>query len=434
MLNTAAPVANGLMAALTPPAPAQAGADDSPTFAQALDQAAARQGDTTGDRAAPGGREGNGPKAEAGGARPTPGSRGHAARKAEDAKHVADATADVACALPGDTRPLQEAVDDGDARAQGSDAEAPLDLASWVSSLPLPRPPLAAAATPAATGEQPKVGVAAATPAAANPPSTEAPGTAGAQLLDALATRRDALDHAAPEPAFATLLPTASSRQADARNARSAQTAQLDAPAQAKDAAVRTETVLQSLGLPRENTAAPRTNAEPSAAPTALAAATATAPGATLRTTDNAATLQAEVKAAVGSNEFAPALGSQLSVMVRDGIDHAQLKLNPAAMGPIEVRISLDGTQAQVDFSAAHAATRQALQDAVPALASALRESGLTLTGGGVFEQAREQRGDARQDGSRTPAGGSFTPQDGAAASLPAARLTRARGVVDLYA
>ena len=87
--------------------------------------------------------------------------------------------------------------------------------------------------------------------------------------------------------------------------------------------------------------------------------------------------------------------------MVRDGIEHAQLKLNPAEMGPIEVRISLDGTQAQVDFSAAHAATRQALQDAVPALAGALRENGLTLTGGGVFEQAREQRGDAAPGRSR---------------------------------
>jgi flagellar hook-length control protein FliK len=119
---------------------------------------------------------------------------------------------------------------------------------------------------------------------------------------------------------------------------------------------------------------------------------------------------------------------------VRDGIEHAQLKLNPAEMGPIEVRISLDGTQAQVDFSAAHAATRQALQDAVPALASALRENGLTLTGGGVFEQAREQRGEARQDRARHPDGSSRTPPDGAAAPLPAARPTRARGVVDLYA
>ena len=70
----------------------------------------------------------------------------------------------------------------------------------------------------------------------------------------------------------------------------------------------------------------------------------------------------------------------------------------------------------------------------MPALASALRENGLTLTGGGVFEQAREQRGDARQDSPRAPAGGGRTALDSAAAPLPAARAPRARGVVDLYA
>jgi flagellar hook-length control protein FliK len=428
MLNTTAPVANGPMAALTPPGPAQAGADDGQAFAKALGQAAARQGDAAGDRAEPGGREGHGPKADASGharpeancARPTPGSRAHAARKASEPEGLTAA----ASALPGDTLALQQAADDSDAPAQGRDADAPLDLAAWVSSLPLPRAPLAAAATPttpAATAAQPVWGVAAADPS----------GAAATGLAGALATPAEALDHAAPEPAFATLLPTAAQRHADARSARSALTAQLDAPAQAKDAAAGTDIMAQALGLPREHMAAPRTTAE---SMPALPAAPAGWPGAVSRPADSAATLQAEVKAPVGSSEFAPLLGSQLSVMVRDGIDHAQLKLNPAAMGPIEVRISLDGTQAQVDFSAAHAATRQALQDAVPALASALRENGLTLTGGGVFEQAREQRGDARQDSSRAPAGGGRTALDGAAAPLPAARTPRARGVVDLYA
>ena len=148
MLNTTAPVANGPMAALTPPGPAQAGADDGQAFAQALDQAAARQGDAAGDRAEPGGREGQGPKAdaagharpEANGARPTPGSRAHAARKASEPEGVTAA----ASALPGDTLALQQAADDSDAPAQGRDADAPLDLAAWVSSLPLPRAPLAA--------------------------------------------------------------------------------------------------------------------------------------------------------------------------------------------------------------------------------------------------------------------------------------------------
>ena len=144
--------------------------------------------------------------------------------------------------------------------------------------------------------------------------------------------------------------------------------------------------------------------------------------------------LQAELRAPLASKEFAPALGAQMSVLVRDGIEHAQLKLNPADMGPIEVRISVDGSQAQVDFSAAHAQTRQALQDAVPALATALREQGLTLTGGGVFEQPREQRG----EGSAANASSALTmPERGSDEPLPAAaapRPLRARGVLDLYA
>ncbi len=143
--------------------------------------------------------------------------------------------------------------------------------------------------------------------------------------------------------------------------------------------------------------------------------------------------LQAEVRAELGSKEFAPALGSQLSVLVRNGIEHAQLKLNPAEMGPIEVRISIDGHQAQVDFSAAQAHTRQALQDAVPALATALREQGLTLTGGGVFEQPRDSRGEASaHDGRHAPANAPRALDD--ALPAPAARLPRATGVLDLYA
>ncbi len=154
------------------------------------------------------------------------------------------------------------------------------------------------------------------------------------------------------------------------------------------------------------------------------------------------ATFHAELAAAIGSPEFAPALGAQLSTLIRDGVSQARLSLHPAELGPLAVHIRLDGEFAQVDFSAAHALTRQALEDAVPALASALRDSGLTLSGGGVFEQPPERR-DAR-DGARDDASG---PRRGsgadmrsaadatalaAAASVP--QRSRSRGVVDLYA
>jgi len=164
------------------------------------------------------------------------------------------------------------------------------------------------------------------------------------------------------------------------------------------------------------------------AAPSAPSALSATTAG------DAAAMFQAELAAALGTPEFASALGTQVSVLIRDGVSQAQLHLNPADMGPIEVRIRLEGDNAQVDFSALQAMTRQALEDAVPALASALRESGVTLSGGGVFEQARQPQGE--QPGSRAhsaaPASNAATepaPTHGAAA-----HAFRARGVVDLYA
>ena len=55
-------------------------------------------------------------------------------------------------------------------------------------------------------------------------------------------------------------------------------------------------------------------------------------------------------------------------------------------MGPVTVKIVLDGNQARVDFSADMATTRSAIEASLPALAAALHDSGLTLTGGGVFD------------------------------------------------
>jgi hypothetical protein len=169
---------------------------------------------------------------------------------------------------------------------------------------------------------------------------------------------------------------------------------------------------------------------------TGLAPMVAAAPASAVPAT----TFQAELAAAVGSDAFAPALGAQLSTLIRDGISQARLTLHPAELGPIAVHIRLDGEMAQVDFSAVHALTRQALEDAVPALASALRESGLTLSGGGVFEQPREAR-DPRERMPDTPQRSRGGHADGTSASgaqsLPAAEVmhrARGRGVVDLYA
>ena len=144
----------------------------------------------------------------------------------------------------------------------------------------------------------------------------------------------------------------------------------------------------------------------------------------------------------VQAPEFREALGAQVSVFARDGVQHAELHLNPAEMGPISVRIALDGQQAQVNFGVDNATTRALVEAGMPELASALREAGLTLSGGGVSEHARGQAGDAGgapRDGGRPPGQHGQGRGGGQADELaepapPRPRTLRLAGGIDVYA
>lgn len=103
--------------------------------------------------------------------------------------------------------------------------------------------------------------------------------------------------------------------------------------------------------------------------------------------------------------EFVPAFSARIATLVQEGVEHARVHLNPVEMGPVSLQLSMDGQQVRVDMTAEVAATRLALEQALPTLASALREAGFTLSGGGVSQPAAE----AANLGSQEPrnAGGS---------------------------
>jgi flagellar hook-length control protein FliK len=141
------------------------------------------------------------------------------------------------------------------------------------------------------------------------------------------------------------------------------------------------------------------------------------------------------------SPDFAPELSASVSLLIQDGIHEAQLQLNPVEMGPVSINIQLDGQQAQVNFHAQQAATREVLERSLPDLAAALQAQGLTLSGGGVFAQTSSQGGQNRGDGSPDGASngngrrGGRGEDDGAlAAAGRSERRTAPRGLVDLYA
>ena len=146
--------------------------------------------------------------------------------------------------------------------------------------------------------------------------------------------------------------------------------------------------------------------------------------------------LTANVPAPIDSPAFAPSLATQVRWWASDGVQQAQLQLNPAEMGPVTVRIVvLDGREARIDFSADLAATRSAIEAALPVLAAALDDGGLKLTGGGVHDGSAQQRPawHAHSVTHRTTPS-SAAPGDDPAATAASARNTAGRGMVDLVA
>ena len=425
MLNLATPVAPGPLAVLALPGTAPDDSDTGAAFALALDQASSPV--KTEDLAAPQllrSLVDTTAPAQLADTRPAAAPRGGSNAKLDRVESLVDSPDTPllnTAAPPDEALPTTELHSDEPA-AETDDAPPAADLLAWVASLPLPAPIAAVTAAPPKT-----------TPAAARPEAAVVDATTVVATAPALPTPIEpaALKDSAALPAAAPPVTpqTASPRKAEPASPRG------PLPAAAESAPPRVEAAggwLQVLAAQREASSPTARSSTDNTLP--LPALPGHVAGPLSRPAEPGAPVQAEIHAELGSKEFAPALGSQLSVLVRNGIEHAQLKLNPAEMGPIEVRISIDGQQAQVDFSAAQAHTRQALQDAVPALATALRESGLTLTGGGVFEQPRDSRGEARPD----PSHGGAARGDGAPAtptgSAPAPRAPRARGVVDLYA
>ncbi len=92
------------------------------------------------------------------------------------------------------------------------------------------------------------------------------------------------------------------------------------------------------------------------------------------------------------------ALGDQVQWMVGQKLQGAEIRLNPAHLGPMEVRIQVQHDQANITFSAQHGVVRDALEAAIPRLREMLGESGLNLANVQVSDQSfAQQRGDGRE-------------------------------------
>lgn len=152
---------------------------------------------------------------------------------------------------------------------------------------------------------------------------------------------------------------------------------------------------------------------------------------------------QATLPSHPSSPAFAGELGAEVRFMVEAGLQQAELHLNPAELGPIQIQLSLNGQAAEISFAAAHGATRESLQQALPALRDMLAEDGLQLAQAGVSagagqgfaqDQAQAQANAQPQQRAAGSTGEAGSSPSGAPRTAGAATLRAGRGMLDLYA
>jgi len=146
-----------------------------------------------------------------------------------------------------------------------------------------------------------------------------------------------------------------------------------------------------------------------------------------------------QVATPVGGTHWGTELGQQVVMMshsARQGMQTAELRLDPPDLGPLRVSLNLADGVASASFVSAHASVRQAIETAIPQLQQALAQAGISLGQTSVGEQAAQQEF-AQQggNGSQRQSGGTLGGTE-AMAEVPAAVTVarNANALVDTFA
>lgn len=108
-------------------------------------------------------------------------------------------------------------------------------------------------------------------------------------------------------------------------------------------------------------------------------------------TASPSAPLALDVQPGLNQPNWSRVVSSRVVYMAREGVQYAELRLNPAQLGPVEVRLSVVNEQTSVTFLANNGATREALEQALPRLRESFAENGLALNNAEVGQQDQSQ-------------------------------------------
>jgi flagellar hook-length control protein FliK len=159
------------------------------------------------------------------------------------------------------------------------------------------------------------------------------------------------------------------------------------------------------------------------------------APLADLSTTD--ASGASALHQPVGTDAWQDELSAQLAVMAEQGErSEAVMKLAPEGLGELEIRVQVQGVEASLQFGAANAEARQALELAQSRLRELMADQGLKLSDLKVFSSLHgNSHSGSNNRGEHRSGEGAAVPSAEAVGELrTVVAPRRAAGVVDLYA
>ena len=148
-----------------------------------------------------------------------------------------------------------------------------------------------------------------------------------------------------------------------------------------------------------------------------------------------------QVATPVGGTHWGTELGQQVVMMstnARQGMQTAELRLDPPDLGPLRVSLNIADGVASASFVSAHASVRQAIETAMPQLQQALAQAGISLGQTSVGEQSAQQEF-AQQQGNggsqRQSGNGSALADASADNATPTVTVSRnANALVDTFA
>jgi flagellar hook-length control protein FliK len=165
--------------------------------------------------------------------------------------------------------------------------------------------------------------------------------------------------------------------------------------AKAKAAATADESDLTAVGAPGKRAHAGGDDTENSSATTGLAGA---APAGTHSAYNDVTPMPTlKIAAGVDTPEFGHGLADRVSWMLGNNLNGAKLQVNPSQLGPIEVRIAVQGGHAQVWLTSHSAVTRDALELSSPKLREMLGSQGFGQVSVDISQRSFHDRTPGKQ-------------------------------------